>query len=283
MHQFDSGRGLRMKNIFIKIVFAFFVIFLLDVDSVFAQDFTSQIAYSDYQYQLSIFQDDYSKFQEAKTFYLANPTLQLRDDARKKTLKMVRDRDNLMSVYLTALRMQIVDSTGFNNDQKGEIFSKIDSEVVWYKDHITKYLDSDELVDLLNKSDESKSRYATNTSLIISESLFDIGLSEEMGLRLDHQKIYQDLRDYIGTKVSDGKIKIDPFNRWFNDIDMVLQQLQKNEVAGIEKIRSLYTTSYGTSSTYDTATDILGSSLNLISQLNNYLIEMLASINNQIP
>ena len=249
---------------------------------VHAQVFDAQKSYSDYQYQLSIYQQDYSDFQDAKTFYLSNPTLQLKEAARQKTLKMLKDRDQLMVVYLTAIRIHILGATGFDDNQKGAIFGKIDTEVAWYQSHILNYLDSDELVDLFNKSDESKSRYETNTTPIIDEGLFDIGLSQEIGIRLTHQQIYSDLKDYINNQVAAGKLKIDPFNRWLNDTDAVLRQLQVNETSAATKIQGLYGQNYGIASTYNDSIQILALSISPLSQLNSYLTEMLASIQNQM-
>ena len=255
---------------------------VLCTPTVHAQTFDAKKAYSDYQYELGIYQENYSDFQNTKTFYLSNPTLQLKEDARQKTLKMLKNRDNLMSIYLTAIRMQIVDSNGFNNDQKGTIFSKIDPEVSWYKSHMNNYLDTDQLVDLFNKSDESKSRYTTNTTPIIDESLFDVGLSQEIGLRMNHQEIYTNLKNYINSNVSEGKLKIDPFSLWFTDIDTTVQELQENEASGSAKIQSLETVNYGINSTYESANQILSSSVTLLSQLNNYLTNIISSIRNQI-
>jgi hypothetical protein len=269
-----------MKKTALTILFV--LVFLFSASVAKAQTFDAAKAYSDYQYQLSIYQQNYSEFQDAKTFYLGNSTLQLKEVARQKTIKMLKSRDNLMSVYLTALRMQILETKGFDDSQKNVVFGRIDSEVDWYKNHISVYLDSDQLVDLFNKSDESKSRYKTNTLPIIDESLFDIGQSQEIGLRLSHQEIYSNLKNFINEQVALGKLRIDPFNRWFNDIEAVSELLKKNEASGTEKIQTIYTHNYGVESTYDDATKILTSSVEPITQLNNYLTEMLASIQNQM-
>jgi hypothetical protein len=257
-------------------------VFLFSPSRAKAQTFDAAKAFSDYQYQLTIYQQDYSGFQDAKTFYLGNPTLQLKEVARQKTIKMLKSRDNLMSVYLTSLRIQILETKGFDDSQKNSIFGKIDSEVDWYKKHINVYLDGDQLVDLFNKSDESKSRYETNTLPIIDESLFDIGLSQEIGLRVSHQEIYSELKNYINEQVSLGKLRIDPFNRWFNDIEAVSELLKTNETEGSAKIQTIYAHNYGIRSAYDDAIEILESSVISITQLNNYLTEMLASIQNQM-
>lgn len=264
------------------IVLSFISILLLFPQKAFAETFDAQKAYSDYQYQLSIYEQDESDFQDAKTFYLANPTLQLKETARQKTLQMLKDRDQLVEVYLTALRMQILETDGFNNDQKNAIYAKIDPEVAWYQNHITNYSDSDTLTDLFNKSSESQSRYKTNTTPIIDEALLDIGLSQEVGLRYAHQQIYTDLKNYINDQVAAGRLKIDPFNMWLNDTDAVLQELQNNETTAATKIQGLYTQNFGLISVYNDSTQVLLSSVSLLTQLNNYLTEMDTSIQSQM-
>lgn len=253
---------------------------VFSVSNTRAQTFNAQQAYSDYQYQLSIYQQAYSDYQSSKTFYISNPTLQLQDDARQKTLSMLKDRDRLMATYLTALRMEIHDGKGFTSDQKNAIFAKIDPEVAWYQNHIGSYLESDALTDLFNKSDESSSRYTTNTAPIIDESLFDVTLGQEILLRTEHQQIYSDLKSYINDQVAAGKMKIDPFSMWLGETDTVLTTLQTNETSAETQIQSLYGQNYGLSRTYDNSLQILTSSVGSLSQLNNYLTEILATIQN---
>lgn len=269
-----------MKKTAIVLLVSLFFLFSSHVAS--AQTFDAPKAFADYQYQLSVYQKAYSEFQEAKAFYQGNPTLQLKSEARRKTLKMLKERDTLIVVYLTAIRMHIWESKGFDENQKNAIYAKIDPEIEWYQNHIKNYLDSDEPVDLFNKSDESKSRLETNTTPIIDEGLFDISLSQEIGIRLAHQQIFADLKKYIDDQVAVGKLKIDPFNRWLNDTDAVLQQLQKNEEAAMTKIQTLYSQNFGVGATYRNSVEILASSISPLSQLNSYLTEMLVSIQNQM-
>jgi len=142
------------------------------------------------------------------------------------------------------------------------------SEVAWYQAHITNYLDTDTLTDLFNKSSESQSRYATNTTSIIDESLFDIGLSQEIGWDWHINRYNTDLKNYINDQVAAGKLKLDPFNMWLNDTDSVLQELQNNETTATTKIQGVYTQSYGTTSIYNSSIAILTSSIDPLTQLN---------------
>jgi hypothetical protein len=262
-------------------LFAYLLICLFAYSGVHAQDFSAQKAYQDYQYQTSNYLNIKAEYEDAKTFYKKNPTLQLREEARKKALALLKARDQLLVVYLTALRTQIAETTGFTTDEKLAIFGNIDPEVLWYQSHISNYQDGDELNTLFSKSDESKARYQTYTKFVIYNSLFDITLSQEIGLRVDHQAVYTDLTNFINDQVSLGKLTIDPFNRWLNDTNSVLQILSKNESTAKSKIPSFYTKNININTTVNTGTAILGSSVSPLNQLNNYLTEMLTYIKSQ--
>lgn len=269
-----------MKKIALFLIFLFSAFYILS-PSAHAQDFSAAKAYQDYQFQVSKYQASDSEYEEAKTFYKKNPTLQLREEARKKTLTMLKERDQLMVIYLTAVRTQITETTGFTTEEKSQIFGNIDPEVVWYQTHIINYQDGDELNTLFSKSDESKSRYQNFTKFVATNSLFDISLSQEIGLRANHQIIYSDLKNFIDSEVAAGKLKIDPFNRWLNDTDSVLQTLAKNESAAKAKIPSFYAKNFSLTSTYASGLQILTSSVSPLAQLNNYLTEMLTYIQSQ--
>lgn len=266
--------------LFIVFVFLTSSVYFL-TSSIHAQDFTAVKAYQDYQYQQSNYLNAESEYEEAKIFYQNNPTLQLREEARKKTLSLLKNRDQLLIVYLTALRTQIAETTGFTTDEKLKIFENIDPEVVWYQNHVTSYKDGDELGALFSKSDECKDRYQAYTRYVIYNSLFDISLSQEIGLRVDHQKIYTDLTSFINNQVSAGKLEIDPFNRWFSDTDSVLQILSKNEESAKNKIPTFYAKNHSLSGTYNVGIQILNNSVNPLNQLNNYITEMLTYLKTQ--
>lgn len=267
-----------------KVLIGFFLLvsgFLVFENPAIAQEFSAQKAYQDYQYQLSSYLQANTEYEDAKTFYQNNSTLQLREEARKKTLALLKSRDQLMVVYLTALRIQIVESTGFTTDEKGSVYSQIDPEILWYQEHITNYQDGDDLSTLFTKSDESKTRYQSTTRPIIYNSLFDITLSQQIGMRIDNQSVYTGLKNFINDQVSLGKLKIDPFNRWLSDIDTVLSFLNQNETEAKTHIPIFYTRSYSLNQTYTTGIQILTNSVKPITQLNNYLIEMLTYLESQ--
>ncbi len=245
-----------------------------------AQSFDAEKAFNDYVFTQSNYQEAYSAYQEAKAFYKKNPTLQLREEARKKTLDMLKSRDRLMVVYFTAIRMQLSETKGFTYDEKNNIFGKIDPEVLWYQNHINSYLESDDLNSLFVKSDESKNHYQNTSKPVIYETLFDISLSQEIGLKVDHETVYSSLKSYLNGQVSNGKMTLDPFNRWLNDTDAILTTLNKNEDDARKKIAASTTQSYNQSQSYAQAVQILSANIILLNQLNNYVTEMLTTIVN---
>ncbi len=274
-----------MKRIIVLILITISVItvFYLSVPILKAQTFDAKKAFEDYQFQQSLYLTTQAEYEDAKTFYKKNPTLQLREEARRKTLAMLKQRDQLMATYLTALRMQITETTGLTGDERNGIFGKLDPEVTWYQNHMASYQDGDELATLFAKSDESMNRYSNTTKLIVYESLFDITFSQEIGLRTDHQVVYANLKNFINDRVAEGKLTIDPFNRWLNDTDVVLASLSQNEAVARKKISNLYSANYATTQIYNASVQILANSINPLKQLNNYLTEMLVLIESQSP
>lgn len=231
----------------------------------FAQTFDANKAYQDYQYSLDVYNQANTTFENAKDFHLKNKTLTLKEDARKKLLTMLRDRDQLESVYLTALRIKMLET----NSSVGNI----ESEIEWYKNHMNNYKDSDPTEDLFNKNSEVESRYKTNTSPIIYEALFTISLGEEMGLREQHEAIYTQLKALIKNT--------DFFDRWFTDIDSTVQTLKQNEELAKTQIQKMYGQNEPNLGSYNTAIEILDSSIKPLNQLNNFLTEVKTSIKNQ--
>lgn len=281
MHGFDSHRGLTKMQ---KAAFLILILltFLLFVSGVRAQTLTFDRAYRDYQFNLTTYGQAYSDYQNAKNAYLqGGKTLQLKDTATQKTLVMLRDRDQLMIVYLTALRTKIAESTGLTGDEKGGIFGKIDADVNFYTSHKANYKDDDSLDTLFIKNSESQSQYKDTTSLVVDEAVFDISLGEEVGIRLDHEKIYDALKNLIDAGVASGKLSREPFNHWLTDIDATDATLKQNEDAARTEIQKIYSQSYSPTGSSDASLEILKSSVIPLSQLNEFLTEVVNYIKNQ--
>lgn len=282
MHQFDSGRGLpKDMQKKIVVILATFLLLIFVFRSTLAQELGSEHAYADYQFTLQTYTNFNSDFEAARDFYLKNQTLTLKEDARKKLLKMIKSRDQLELVYMTAIRAKIVESKGISDNDKNTVFGNIDNEVVWYKNHQENYKDGDPIEDLFNKSNESESRYKTNTLPVIYEALFYASLGDQVAIRLENESEYQSLKTLVTNGVTNGKLDMNPFNRWFTDIESVINILKTNEEKAKKQISTIHSQSFSTSSSYNSSISILEDSIIPLSQLNNFLIEVLTSIRNQ--
>ena len=195
---------------------------------------------------------------------------------------MLRTRDQLLIVYLTNLRAKISETKGLSDADRGAIFGKIDTEVEWFTIHKTTYDNNDSLESLFTKSDEVKDRYKTSSSPILYESLFDISLGQEVGLRQDQETIYTTLRSTVEKDVASGTLNSNTFSRFFKDIDGVIADLKQNEDKAKTQIQLVYNNQYYTAVTgFNQATDTLTLSAKSLTQLNKFLTEVLASIKNQ--
>ncbi len=272
MRGFDSRSGLqKMKNF--ALIAA--VMLLASVSAVRAQALTFEKAYQDYQYNLTVYENSFSDYRNAKNAYSDNKTLALKEAARQKTLSMLRNRDKLMVVYLTAIRARIKEVTGLSDEDKNNIFGKIDPEVNFYTNHQSGYADGDSLETLFSKSTESENQYKDKTFPVAQESLFDVSLGQVSGLRQDHEQIFSTLKSIIDTGVASGKLKIDPFNRWLTDIEAADQKLRQNESDAKTQIAQIYDDSYSTSGGFDAAVEIITGSISSLSQFNEFLTEVL--------
>lgn len=246
-----------------------------------AQTLTFDRAYQDYQYSLTLYDQAYSNYQDAKNTYLANQTLSLKEDARKKTFTMLVARDQLMVVYLTALRTKISELPNLNGDDKNSILGKIDEEVRFYTFHKDRLKEDWDLPTLFANSSQSENQYKEKTSLIVNEALFDISLGQMAGIREAQEKIYSDLKTIINDGVAVGKLKLDPFNHWLTDIDSTDLVLKQNEDKARGQIQQMYAETYTFQGGYTTSVNTLVSSVKPLSQMNEFLTEVVNYIKNQ--
>ena len=272
-----------MKKTALAIVIAFAIFTSFGLKTSNSQEFTFEKSYQDYIFTQSRYSESFSTYQKARDAYLKNQTLTLKEEARKKTLEMLRNRDELLRVYLTALRVKIVEVGGLTQAEKEIVLAKLDSEVIYYKDHKEGYKDSDTLETLFSRSKESENRYKLDSGRKIYEALFNTSLGEVVDSRLKHQEAYTSIRGEIDTKVAEGKVRIDPFNRWFTDIEGVVGELKIQEDKAKTAILKLYADgSTNPASVFKTSIVPFEKSKDLLSTINRFLEELLTSFNSLV-
>ena len=268
-----------IKNIF----FCAIIIFLIPKFTISskAQDFSFDKAYQDYQHNLTQYQKAFSEYDYAKNAYIMNSTLNLKDDVRLKMLDLLTTRDELIRVYLTMLRMRIVENNGLTNDEKNSIFLKIDKEIEFYNNDKTKYSTNDSLTTLFSRNEELENRYKFETHKIIKEVIAYVSLGEEISLRLNHEQIYTNLRLLIDSRFSSNELVRTQFGHWFNDIDATIQIITQNEKEVRQEIDKIELNSQSKDVTCEPCNEILSYSIVSLSQYNGFLTEMINFIKNQ--
>ncbi len=269
-----------MKKTALAIIFSLIILASIGINRLNAQDFNFDKAYQDYIFTQSRYSESFSAYTKARDTYEKNQTLTLKEDARIKTLEMLRMRDELLKVYLTALRIKLVEVGGLTQTEKETQFERIDSEVIWYKDHKEQYKDTDPLEILFSKSKNTQDRYKLDTERKIYDALFSASLGEVINLRLKHEEVYSGIRKEIDSKVTEGKVRIDPFNRWFTDIEGVIEQLKGQEDKAKKQILKIYTEGNNNpASVFKTSIVPFETSRTLLSTLNGFLEELLTAFN----
>lgn len=268
-----------IKILIISVIFAGLSI-LATPKSIQAEDLSYNKSFQDYQYNLTQYNEAFSSFSNAKSAYLSNPTLNLKEEVRGKMYTMLTTRDQLLSVYLVALKTKIAGDGGLTDEDKGSILSKINSDIEWYDADKAKYSTSDSLEMLLGRSEESKNRYQTKTYVVTSEALSYITLGQEITLRLKHEQILSGLKSLIDSSVASGKLTASPFTHWFEDIAATDQTLKQNEDKLRQEIAKVEERSYYSKDVCDNCNEILSSSVLSLSQFNEFLTEVLNYIDN---
>jgi hypothetical protein len=270
--------------------FALIVIFLLVflstaycvLGTTQAQTFDSNKAYDDYVFTQTKYEESYRDYETKKDAYLKNPTLTLKEEARVSTINMLKLRDDLHRVYLTAVRTKVNEIRGLTQDEKGGIFTRLDAEVLYYQGHKLTYTGNEPLEEVFKINATVEDHYNKQTLPSIYEALFMISYGQQVGIRQDNQKIYQSLVSFLNQKVADGVLIIDPFNRWILDITGLTDNLQKNENLAKVQIQKIFTESYNPASKFDTAIGILSQGAPNLLKLNSFVTEFMIAINNQI-
>lgn len=273
-----------MRRIIWVIVFALVLLATMFhvPNSTFAQDFNSEKAYQDYVFTQSKYEESYRDYETKKDAYLKNPTLTLKEEARVATINMLKQRDDLYRVYVTAVRTKVNEIRGLTQDEKGGVFTRLDAEVLYYQGHKLTYTGTETLEEVFKINADVENHYKNQTLPYVYEALFMISYGQQVGIRQDHQKIHQSMVDFLNQKVADGVLIIDPFNRWILDITGLIDGLQKNENLAKVEIQKLYTEKFNPASKFATSINILSRSNSNLLRLNSFVTEFMVAINNQI-
>lgn len=197
--------------------------------SVFAQEFNYQKSYSDYTFTKDKYNSALTDFNKKKDSFLKNQTLSLKEEARISLYDLLLERNNLITTYLTSLRLRLLESKGLSPDEKTAAISLISEEFKWFENHKNNFLKEDSLEDLISKSTEEDIRLSESTTPAINYSLVSIGYDDISTKESEHLDIYNSLKDESNELVALGRADSSLFERWFSDIEGEINNLDKIE------------------------------------------------------
>lgn len=92
-------------------------------------------ARSDYDFQLEKYRDEYRAFDLKKTQYQNLETFATLEELVSTAKAMLHRRDEVWYTFLQALRIEILETDGFDNTERADIAGQIEAEQGYIKDH----------------------------------------------------------------------------------------------------------------------------------------------------
>lgn len=261
------------------IIFIAFLVFLFAVTqkNLNAQSFDFSRAFQDYIYNLSLYQKDYSAYQLAKGAYLDSQTPGSTANAISATTLMLTDRDNVVSTYLTALRMKLLETKGVSDAEKNGFYSLLDTDVSWWGGHKTRLTSAGSLDDLVKDSDEAKTHFA-NTQILSYQTLIEIGISENTNMRTLIQNEIGALNSKIAEIKSNGDKDTSAIERFMVDIQNKLSRSSDKETEARNLMNGIKPDSQNSTSTYQTAVGDIENSLSYLKEADTDLRNVITQI-----
>lgn len=246
-----------------------------NVPNAYAQEFDYKKAYSDYAFTKDGYNDKLTDFNKKKDSYLKNPTLSLKEELRTSLYNFSQSRNDLITTYLTALRLRILESNGLTEDDKNKSTSKISEEFKWFGEHKNSFNVEDSVESLIAKSQEEDKRLTSNFTPAVNSALVYIGYGDVVDQEQKHKKIYEDLKTEANNLVSLGRADSSLFDRWFKDVEGEFENLQNikslvnGSMADLEK-----TETYAQERGFNNSIKNLEPAKESLLKINQYLYEL---------
>lgn len=171
-----------------------FLVFTTNV--VFAQDFDFNRAYSDYLHNFNLYRTVHLEYVSAKSEYLTYKTLEAQTKALEKTRSMLEARNQVLIIYLTALRMRLAETTKVTDYEQNMRYIQLDNRIDLLKVNTENLSSPSTIEDLLAVSSEVEGKYPS------------IELLAYQTLETIVSDFLNDLRDRVGQQAEKTEEKV---------------------------------------------------------------------------
>lgn len=243
--------------------------------------FDFQKAYEDYNYAKVVYEKAHSDYKLSRSQYLQAKTLAAQTKAREATVAMLQARDEVMTTYLTALRMKLKETAGISEVEREGLYSRIDSEIFWYANHKATIPSAGTLNDLINDSNEAKDHYNL-TEPLIYEVLSTIPAgSVEVNYDLASE-VLGSLKDKVDEIRSEGEMDISNIERGLIETEQKLTRSLEKQVEAQKQIAGISTPDrYKRNNNYSIYSSVIGTlkeAHQFIREAGSYMKEIVGQI-----
>lgn len=215
-----------------KLIFVLAFCLLISSKVARAQEepFDFERAYQDYVFTMDVYNSKHAEYLLSKAQYEQAGTLVAQTKAQEATSKMLTARDDVVLTYLTAIRMRMVEAPGVSDITKDGLFSRIDAEVTWFKDHKARLPSAGTLQDLEDDSLEASERFSELTQTVAYETLSTIPFGKLSLMRTATSEILGDINNKVFQIRSNGDKDTAIIERWALEIESKITRSLDKEI-----------------------------------------------------
>lgn len=197
-----ATKVLSIKRLLVGLVF--FLLLAIPTRAQEEAPFDYLRAYQDYVFTVDVYNSAHSEYLLAKAQYEQAGTLVAQTRAREATVEMLAARDDVVITYMTAVRMKVLESEGVSDITKNGLYSRIDAEIGFFRDHKGRISSAGTLEDLEEDSDEAAERFLL-TERVAYEALANIPVGTLSIMRSEANSILSAVKAKIAQVGSEGK------------------------------------------------------------------------------
>lgn len=170
-------------------------------------------AYQNYLSTYNQYQAKYKEYIVAKNQYEAYKTLTSKTIALEQTTAMLQARDEVITTFLTTLRIKMADETQISSNQINALYLKLDDEITWFEEHKDTLTSAGSIPDLMNISLQAEQRYS-QTQRYIYQSILAIFIYQEALLQDSILAQINQTEAKINQIRTEGKKDTSTIERW---------------------------------------------------------------------
>ncbi len=239
-------------------------------------------AYKDYVFMFDVYKKSHSDYLLAKAQYEAAKTLASQTKVRDATVVLLQSRDDVVVTYLTALRLKLAESEGISDTDRDGLYTRLDSEVAWFKNHKASIPSAGTLADLTIDSTEAADHFVTTTPLIY-ELLATIPFGKVDTIRMSATEILSLTKTKVSEIRANGDHDTTVTERWILETENKLTRSLDKEIEAQTLIASLPVKSKTTQKdnkeqSYNEVIAKLTESLQFLKEASNFMREILKQV-----